>query len=244
MSSGKHFKEGTLVSKKLLIISLVTAGCFAIQANADTALTTTSQKLSYTIGYEMGQNFKAQNVSIDNSALIQGLQDGMTGATAAMTKEARQQTIADFQKQMLSTQADKLKSDAAENQKTGAAFLAKNAKEKGVVTLKNGLQYKILTAGKGAKPKLTDTVTVNYAGKFIDGKIFDSSYERGEPATFPLNQVIQGWQTALTMMPVGSTWEIYVPAKLAYGEKGMGAAIGPNETLIFKIDLISIQKAS
>lgn len=232
------------MSKKLYAISVMTVASFmAVQANAAAELTTSTQKLSYTIGYEMGQNFKTQNVDIDSAALMQGLQDGTTGQTAAMTQQERQQTIAEFQKQMIATQESQLKTQSAQNQKDGEAFLANNAKQPGVTSLPDGLQYKIITAGTGAKPAATDTVTVNYAGQLINGQVFDSSYQRGKPATFPVNQVIQGWQEILTMMPVGSTWEVYIPAKLAYGDKGMGSAIGPNQTLIFKINLISIQKS-
>lgn len=241
----ESIQKGNPVSKKLLAISVLTMGSFiAIQTNAATALTSPAQKLSYTIGYEMGQNFKAQNVTIDNAALMQGLEDGISGQTGAMTQQERQQTIADFQKQMIATQQSQIQTQSAQNQKDGTKFLATNAKVPGVTTLKDGLQYKVITAGKGDKPGLNDTVTVNYEGQFINGQVFDSSYQRGKPVTFALNQVIKGWQEALTLMPAGSTWEVYIPGNLAYGEKGMGSVIGPNQTLIFKINLISIQKAS
>ncbi len=233
------------MSKKILALSIIAStSLVAIQTYAATNLTTPTQKLSYTIGYEMGQNFKNQNVSIDNATLMQGLQDGLTGQTGALTTQQRQQTIADFQKKMIANQETQFKAVADQNLKEGKAFLAANAKNTGVKTLGNGLQYKIITAGTGAKPKLTDTVTVNYSGQFINGKVFDSSYQRGKPTTFQLNQVIKGWQQALTMMPTGSTWEVFVPANLAYGERGMVPVIGPNEALVFKINLISIQKSS
>ncbi len=125
---------------------------------------------------------------------------------------------------------------------TGAAFLAANQKKPGVVTLPDGLQYKVIVEGKGEKPTQTDTVTVHYAGTLINGKEFDSSYKRGEPATFPVGGVIAGWTEALQLMPVGSTWELFIPASLAYGEQGAGGVIGPNETLIFKVQLISVKK--
>jgi len=124
----------------------------------------------------------------------------------------------------------------------GAAFLAANARKPGVVTLPDGLQYKIITEGKGEKPTANDTVTVHYSGTLIDGKEFDSSYKRGEPATFPVSGVIAGWTEALQLMPAGSTWELYIPAKLAYGEQGAPPVIGPNETLIFKVELLSVKK--
>lgn len=124
----------------------------------------------------------------------------------------------------------------------GEAFLEANKKKPGVVTTANGLQYKVITEGKGAKPTLNDVVTVHYAGTLVDGKEFDSSYKRGEPATFPVSGVIAGWTEALQLMPAGSTWELYIPAKLAYGDQGAPPVIGPNETLIFKVQLISVKK--
>lgn len=131
---------------------------------------------------------------------------------------------------------------ADQNKKTGDAFLATNKKKPGVITLDDGLQYKVITAGTGKHPTASDTVTVNYAGRLIDGTEFDSSYKRGEPATFPVNGVIPGWTEALQLMPVGSTWELYIPAALAYGEQGSPPNIGPNETLIFKVNLIAINQ--
>lgn len=131
---------------------------------------------------------------------------------------------------------------AMKNKEAGEAFLAANKKKAGVVTLTDGLQYKIITEGKGQKPTATDTVTVHYAGKLIDGTEFDSSYKRGEPTSFPVNGVIAGWTEALQLMPVGSTWELYIPSNLAYGAYGAGPQIGPNEVLIFKVELLNVQK--
>ena len=232
------------IQKKLLALSVVAGvSLLAMQANA-AELTTGPQKLSYTIGFEMGQNFKKQAVQIDKNLLLKGLQDGLTGQTPVLTTEQRQATIVEFQKKMIAKQETAMKSQAAENLKEGKTFLTENAKKPGVKTLADGLQYKIVTEGKGVKPSPDDTVTVNYSGEFLDGKVFDSSYERGKPTTFALKQVIKGWQEALTMMPVGSTWEIYVPAQLAYGERGMAPVIAPNKTLKFKIELISIKDKS
>ncbi len=131
---------------------------------------------------------------------------------------------------------------ADQNQIQGEAYLAKNKTSPGVVTLPDGLQYKVIKSGEGQQPKDGDAVTVNYAGTFIDGKEFDSSYKRGEPATFPVNGVIQGWTEALKLMKAGSVWELYIPAKLAYGTRGAPPTIGPNQTLIFKVELISVQQ--
>jgi FKBP-type peptidyl-prolyl cis-trans isomerase FklB len=242
------------VSHKYQLIAILGAASFlTLQAFAGTAaqatittpsLESASQKLSYTIGYEMGQNFKAQNIQIDPNILVNGLQDGLAGNKPILDKEARQQTIINFQKEIIAKQEQNYKKLADQNSKDGETFLAENAKKPGVKTLDSGLQYKVVKEGTGPKPTLNDTVTVNYSGSFINGKVFDSSYQRGEPATFPLNQVIQGWQDALTNMPVGSIWEVYLPPKLAYGERGMGNVIGPNETLVFKIELLSISKAT
>lgn len=131
---------------------------------------------------------------------------------------------------------------SAKSTNAGEAFLEANKKKEGVVTLPDGLQYKVITEGKGAKPTLNDVVTVHYAGTLVDGKEFDSSYKRGEPATFPVSGVIAGWTEALQLMPAGSTWELYIPANLAYGDQGAPPVIGPNETLIFKVQLISVKK--
>jgi FKBP-type peptidyl-prolyl cis-trans isomerase FklB len=131
---------------------------------------------------------------------------------------------------------------SSKNTDAGAAFLAANAKKPGVKTLPDGLQYKVITEGKGEKPTLNDVVTVHYMGTLVDGKEFDSSYKRGEPATFPVAGVIAGWTEALQLMPAGSTWELYIPANLAYGEQGAPPVIGPNETLIFKVQLLSVKK--
>lgn len=133
-------------------------------------------------------------------------------------------------------------SPAEKNKQIGEAFLAENKKHKDVITLADGLQYKIIKAGSGVKPSDSDMVTVNYSGKLVNGKEFDSSYKRGEPASFPVNGVIPGWTEALKLMPEGSVWELYIPAKLAYGEMGAGSLIGPNETLIFKVELLKVEK--
>lgn len=142
-----------------------------------------------------------------------------------------------------STDQTQTQSSASKNQAIGTTFLSKNKALPGVVTLPDGLQYKVLVEGKGPRPTASDTVTVNYAGKLIDGTEFDSSYKRGTPTSFPVGAVIPGWVEALQLMPVGSTWELYIPASLAYGEQGAPPSIGPNETLIFKVQLISINKS-
>lgn len=238
-------KLAILGAVSLLSIQAVAATSPETTGSAgSTTLNTDIQKLSYTIGYEMGANFKSQSISVDSTTLTKGLTDGLGGNKPLLDKSARRNTIIAFQKEVMAKQQAAMKKIASQNSQSGAAFLATNAKKPGVKTLPDGLQYKILKASTGAKPTLDDTVTVNYQGSFVNGKVFDSSYKRGTPTSFPLTQVIKGWQEALTMMPTGSTWEIYVPAKLAYGERGMGRVIAPNATLVFKIELISIKKKS
>lgn len=207
------------------------------------ALTTNEQKLSYTLGYDMGDNFKNQSVMVIPSVFEQGLLDGMKGESAQMSPKEMQQTLLNFQKELLAKRAEQFKTVGADNVKAGADFLAKNKTAKGVVTLPSGLQYKVLTTGTGPKPTASSVVTVDYSGTLLNGQEFDSSYKRGQPATFSLSQVIQGWQEALPLMNTGSTWEIFVPANLAYGERSVGP-IGPDETLVFKIHLIKIGSAT
>ncbi len=198
-------------------------------------------KISYTLGADMGMNFKKNNIEVNPEVLAEGLKAGLSGQNLKLTKKEMEQTLINFQKGLQAKRQQEFKSIAAKNEKDGQAFLKKNKSQKGVVTLPDGLQYKILTPGNGPKPSASDIVTVNYQGSFINGKVFDSSYKRGQPTTFPLKQVIKGWQEVLPMMKTGATWEAYVPAKLAYGSEGIGGVIGPNQTLVFKINLISIK---
>ncbi len=201
-------------------------------------LKTQKEKLSYIIGLDIGRNLKSQSVDVDQSALSKGIKDALSGGKPSLTDEEIRETMTAFQKEMIA----KRQALAEKNKKEGEAFLAENKKKKGVTTLPSGLQYKVITPGKGKKPKPTDTVTVQYRGTLIDGTEFDSSYRRGQPATFPVNGVIPGWTEALTLMQEGAKWQIFVPSNLAYGEKGSGAQIGPNATLIFEVELISVQE--
>ena len=215
---------------------LLLAGSLNAQENQ--SLKTQKQKLSYIIGMDIGQHFKSQSMDIDQAALARGIRDGLSGAKSVLTDQEIRETMTAFQKDMMA----KRQALGEKNKKEGEAFLAENKKKPGVITLPSGLQYKILKAGTGKKPKPTDTVTVNYKGTLIDGTEFDSSYQRGKPATFPLSGIIPGWREALTLMQEGAKWEIYVPPNLAYGERGSGTIIGPNATLIFQIELVSIQE--
>lgn len=204
-------------------------------------LTTQTAKLSYTIGYKTGAALKAQSISIDAQDFNQGLQAGYGGGTSSMTDQEMQATLDKMQQQVANNMQQQAQVAGDANKKAGDEFLAKNAKEAGVVTLPSGLQYRIIHEGNGNSPKATDTVTVNYEGTLINGTVFDSSYKRGQPASFKVNQVIAGWQEALQLMKPGATWMLYIPSNLAYGAHGAGSLIGPNETLIFKVDLISVK---
>ncbi len=191
---------------------------------------------SYAIGLNMGSKFKKDGVAIDPQILAEGVKDGLTGAKQRLTDDQMRAAVTTLQ---ASLQA-RAQAAAAQNAAQGVAFLKANAAKPGVVTLPSGLQYQILKAGAGPKPKADDTVVCNYRGTSIDGVEFDSSYGRGEPTSFPVSGVIKGWTEALQLMPVGSKWRLFVPADLAYGDKGAGEKIGPGEALIFDVELVSI----
>lgn len=211
-------------------------------AGDNATLKNEKDKVSYSIGLNIGNNFKGQSVDINPDALLKGIKDALSGSKPLMTDKEIQETLTAFQKQMTAKQAERAKALGEKNKKEGETFLAENKKKEGIKTTASGLQYKIIKAGNGAKPKATDTVTVNYRGTLVDGTEFDSSYKRGEPATFPVNGVIPGWVEALQLMPVGSKWQLFLPFNLAYGEHGSGREIGPNAALIFEVELIAINK--
>jgi len=207
-------------------------------------LPTQKDKVSYAIGMNLGKGLSHDSIEVDPNLIMQGLKDGLAGGKTLMTDEQVQATIAQLESQVREQMAARRQQDAVTNQKAGDAFLAANKTKSGVVVLPSGLQYKVLKEGTGPKPTTADVVNCNYRGTTIDGKEFDSSYKRGEPAKFPVKGVIKGWTEALQLMPVGSKWELYVPADLAYGERGAGGVIGPNETLIFEVELLSIEPPS
>lgn|SRR3990167_6103823 len=225
---------------KRLLPTLVVGLLSTVSAYA--ALNSDTSKVSYAMGYKTGQAMKAQSVVIDTHSFSQGLKTGYLGQQPKMSDQDMQTALTNMQKQMVTKMQQKFNEAATKNLQEGQDFLAKNAKLTGVVTLPSGLQYKIITAGDGTSPTANDTVTVNYQGTLINGKVFDSSYQRGTPATFQVSGVIKGWQEALQLMKPGATWMLYIPANLAYGPQGSMGAIGPNETLIFKVDLMSVKK--
>lgn len=210
-------------------------------APAPLVLKTQKEKSSYAIGASVGRTLKRDEVDIDPAILLRGLKDALAGGKLLLTDQEAQAAIATLQRNARAKQEAKVKVAGPENQKAGEAFLAANKSKEGVVTLPNGLQYKVMKQGDGPKPTAADTVECNYRGTLISGKEFDSSYKRGQPATFPLNGVIKGWTEVLQLMPVGSKYEVFIPSNLAYGERSMGADIGPNSTLIFEIELLSIK---
>jgi len=199
------------------------------------------EKTSYALGMNIAHTVKGQLVDLDSAAFIQGVRDVLTGGKTLLTDEEMAAVMTVLQTEMNIKAAAKMKIVSDANKAAGAAFLAENKTKEGVVTLPSGLQYKILTAETGPKPALTDVVICNYRGTLLDGKEFDSSYKRGQPASFPVNRVIKGWTEALQLMPVGSKWQLFIPSELAYADRGAGADIGPGATLVFEVELISIQ---
>jgi FKBP-type peptidyl-prolyl cis-trans isomerase FklB len=229
----------------VLIRILIIGGIFIIAApvsaaDDSSAPTSKKDKISYSIGVNIGTSLKQQELDVNTDALVAGLKDAFSGGKTKLTQDEVHQILTDFQQEMQAKMQERMQQAADKNKKDGEAFLAENKKKSGVKTLPSGLQYKIISEGKGASPKETDTVTTNYKGTLIDGTEFDSSYKRGEPATFPVNGVIKGWTEALQLMKVGSKWQLFVPADLAYGPRGAGQVIGPNSTLIFEVELVSI----
>ena len=207
------------------------------------ALPTQKDKVSYAIGMNIGKGLHRDNLDIDPDVLLRGLKDGMSGGQTLMTDEQERATMVELQNQVRSKMEAQRAQEAETNKSAGEAFLAANKAKPGVVTLPSGLQYKILKEGTGPKPTAGDTVSCNYRGTFVDGKEFDSSAQHGDkPATFPVSGVIKGWTEALQLMPVGSKWQLVLPPDLAYGARGAGADIGPNETLIFEVELVGIEK--
>lgn len=204
-------------------------------------LETQKDSVSYIIGTEIAKNLKKQGIDVNPDVLSIGFKDAYAGDTLLLSEEQIEKVMVTFQQQMMSKQSERMAQLGEKNKKEGDLFLAANKKKDGVVTLPSGLQYKVIAEGTGKIPTLNDTVTTQYRGTLIDGTEFDSSYRQGEPATFPVKGVIRGWTEALQRMKVGSKWELFIPADLAYGERGAGQAIGPNATLIFEVELLSIK---
>lgn len=228
--------------KKALIIAV----SFALSSTAfaaDKALQTIEQKASYTLASDLAKNFKEQGLKIDINAFTMGLEDALKGRPSKLSDEEMMQAITEVKKQMIETQKVEREKQAQANIAEGKAYMAENAKKAGVKTLDNGIQYQVIKSGKGESPTEDDVIFAHYEGKFIDGKVFDSSYDRGTPLKFNMTNVIKGWGEVLKIMKPGDKWEVTIPENLAYGEKGAGDRIGPNKTLIFTIELIQFDKA-
>jgi len=204
-------------------------------------LKTDREKISYSIGMDIGGNLKRGSVDVDPDLLATGLKDSYGEGKTLLTEDQARQAIEDFQKTLMAKKAEAMQKVSEKNKADGEKFLAENAKKEGVKSLPSGLQYREITPGKGKSPMAADTVTTHYKGTLIDGTEFDSSYKRGEPATFPVSGVISGWTEALQLMKEGAKWQLFIPSNLAYGEKGAGRDIGPNATLIFEVELISVK---
>ena len=230
----------TLVSASITLLFTLAIASISMAADAKSPYTTFEQKFGYAIGVEVGMTLKSNSLDLDLDALLNGITDGYKDNPKALTeeeiKEIKDEAIKKIQAK---AQAKRIK-DAAENLKIGEKFLADNKGKKGVKTTKSGLQYIIVEEGKGESPKATDTVKVHYTGTLINGTEFDSSYKRLQPATFPVNGVIAGWTEALQLMKPGAKWKLFIPAELAYGENGAGNSIGPNETLLFEVNLLEV----
>jgi FKBP-type peptidyl-prolyl cis-trans isomerase FklB len=204
-------------------------------------LKTQKEKLSYALGMNLGTNLHKETVDVDPAIVLRGLKDALASGKTLLTEDEARTALTQLQTEVRSKQQEKMKVAGEMNKKEGVEFLAANKSKEGVVILPSGLQYKILTEGTGPKPAASDTVVCNYRGTLISGTEFDSSYKRGQPASFPVNGVIKGWTEALLLMPVGSKWQLFVPSELGYGDRGAGADIGPGATLIFEVELLSIQ---
>jgi FKBP-type peptidyl-prolyl cis-trans isomerase FklB len=204
-------------------------------------LKTQKDKFSYALGMNLGDNLHKQSVDVDPAILLRGLKDALAAGKTVLTEDEARAVLMSMQSEMRSKMMEKAKLEGEANKKVGEEFLAANKAKDGVVALPSGLQYKILTEGTGPKPTAMDSVSCNYRGTLINGTEFDSSYKRGQPATFQVNGVIKGWTEALQLMPVGSKWQLFIPAELAYGERGPSPEIAANSTLIFEVELLSIQ---
>ncbi len=225
----------------VVVFGLLLAANTALAAK-NLELKTPKDKASYAIGMDMGNSLKKNGVDVNPDALAKALKDVLTDQKTQLTDQEAGTILADMQKEIQGKRQEKMKIQGEKNKTEGTAFLAENMKKEGVKTLPSGLQYKVLTEGNGKSPSATDTVTVQYTGRLVDGTEFDSSYKRGQAATFAVTGVIKGWTEALQLMKEGSKWQLFLPSALAYGETGtVGGPIGPNAALIFDVELVSIQ---
>lgn len=217
------------------LVALLAATPLALAA----APTTDDEKLGYSLGVTLGQSIQQDVTDLDVEAFTQAIRDVFEGDELEMSEEEMAEALTTFQQEAMAAREAEVEQRSTANRAEGDAYLAENAEQEGVTVTDSGLQYRELASGDGATPEADDTVEVHYEGTLIDGTVFDSSYERGEPVSFQVGQVIEGWQEALQLMSVGDTWEIVIPSELAYGAQGQGP-IGPHETLIFEVELLDV----
>jgi len=222
-------------------ICLFLASVLPAAAAQEKELESDQDKVSYLIGRNIGQTIKQDGLDLDVETLVDGLRDGLAGNESKVTEAEAEKVMAAFQARMQAEAASKAEAEGKANAVAAEEFLTNNKKREQVTTTDSGLQYEILNKGEGPKPGAADTVSVHYHGTLLDGTVFDSSVKRGQPASFAVNQVIAGWTEVLQLMPTGSKWKVVIPSELAYGKNGAGSAIGPNETLVFEIELLAIE---
>jgi FKBP-type peptidyl-prolyl cis-trans isomerase FklB len=235
-------KQGFKMKQLTILLSaVILLGCQQNTGKQAIELNTNIEKVSYSIGVDVGQTFEKQKLELIPEITARGLEDGMKGNEPLLSQVERDETLQKFSEEMMAKQSSTMSEAGVKNKIEGEEFLAANKEKEGVITTASGLQYKVITEGTGRTPKVTDTVETHYRGTLIDGKEFDSSYSRGQPATFPVSGVIKGWTEALLLMKEGAKWQLFIPSDIAYGPRGAGGDIGPNATLIFDIELIAIK---
>jgi len=212
----------------------------ALAGTEEANLDSTKAKINYSVGYQVGGDFKRQKIEMDEAAFIQGIRDSLVDKKPAMTEQEMRTTLVELKKKVMEQQRQDSIEMAKVNQEKSQSYLAENKKKDGVETLPSGLQYRVITQGAGKSPGESDKVSVHYTGTLIDGTVFDSSHNRGKPAEFQVNQVIKGWIEALQLMKTGSKWALTIPSELAYGARGAGQKVPPNSVLLFEVELLSI----
>lgn len=229
---------------KIFVVIFLATITLNAQTNKEQKMKLVSEQdsISYSIGQSIGKNLSDPNFDLNYEAVIEGIQDAMVNHTSIMSEEEMNQVMTAFNNKIMSKRNAVVNEMKEKNSALSQAFLEANKQKEGVKVLPDGLQYKVINSGAGASPSATDKVKVHYKGSLITGEEFDSSYKRGEPTEFGVNQVIKGWTEVLQMMKVGDKWEVYIPSELAYGENGAGQMIGPNAALIFEIELLDIVK--
>jgi len=232
----------------LILVGLLGVGYFLITAGDSPVVgaqrsATPTDKRSYALGLNIGHSMRQQGISVDAGSFLAGFQTGLTGGRPAFSQQELRQALAQLQREMAEKHKQAAGRKGADGRAAGKAFLAQNGQRKGVTTTASGLQYKVLASGHGKRARARDRVRVHYKGTLLDGTVFDSSYDRGKPASFRVDQVIPGWTEALQLMREGDKWQLVIPSELAYGERGAGGRIGPNQVLVFQVELLKVEAA-